>query len=51
MWLVQVELPWACFGFEVTSDGWIIEAAPNAAWTVGKRGRAGGASAPAGRGR
>jgi hypothetical protein len=39
MWLVQVELPWACFGFEVTSDGWIIEAAPIAAWTVGRRGR------------
>jgi hypothetical protein len=39
MWLVQVELPWACFGFEVTSDGWVIQAAPIPAWTVGKRGR------------
>ncbi len=27
-------------GFEVTSDGWVIQAAPIAAWTVGKRGRA-----------
>jgi hypothetical protein len=40
MWLVQVDVPWACFGFEVTDDGWIIEAAPIAAWTIGKRGRA-----------
>jgi hypothetical protein len=39
MWLVQVELPWACFGFEVTGDGWVIEAAPIADWTVGRRGR------------
>ncbi len=40
MWLVQVDVPWACFGFEVTDDGWVIAAAPIAAWTVGKRGRA-----------
>jgi hypothetical protein len=40
MWLVRVELPSACFGFEVTSDGWIVQAAPIAAWTVGRRGRA-----------
>ena len=40
MWLVQADVPWACFGFEVTNDGWIIEAAPIAAWTIGKRGRA-----------
>jgi hypothetical protein len=39
MWLVRVELPWACFGFEVTDDGWVIEAAPIAAWTIGKHGR------------
>lgn len=39
MWLVRVELPWACFGFEVTDDGWVIQAAPVAAWTVGRRGR------------
>jgi hypothetical protein len=39
MWLVRVELPWACFGFEVTDDGWVIEAAPIAAWTIGRRGR------------
>jgi hypothetical protein len=26
MWLVQVELPSACFAFEVTSDGWIVQA-------------------------
>jgi len=29
MWLVRVELPWACFGLEVTDDGWIIQAAPS----------------------
>jgi hypothetical protein len=23
MWLVRVESPWACFGLEVTDDGWI----------------------------
>jgi hypothetical protein len=40
MWLVQVDVPWACFGFEVTDDGWVIAAAPIAAWTIGKRGRA-----------
>jgi hypothetical protein len=34
------ELPRACFGFEVTSDGWVIQAAPTAAWTIGRRGRA-----------
>jgi hypothetical protein len=39
MWLVRVELPWACFGLEVSDDGWIIQAAPIAGWTVGKRGR------------
>ena len=38
MWLVRVELPCACFGLEVT-DGWIIQAAPIAAWTTGRRGR------------
>jgi len=27
-------------GFEVTDDGWVIAAAPIAAWTVGRRGRA-----------
>ena len=26
-------------GFEVTDDGWVIQAAPVAAWTVGRRGR------------
>jgi hypothetical protein len=40
VWLVRVELPGACFGFEVTSDGWVVQAAPIAAWTIGKRGRA-----------
>jgi hypothetical protein len=39
MWLVRVESPWACFGLEVTDDGWIIQAAPIAAWTIGNRGR------------
>jgi hypothetical protein len=39
MWLVRVELPWACFGFEVTDDGWVIQAAPIASWTIGRRGR------------
>jgi len=39
VWLVRVDLPWACFGFEVTDDGWVIEAAPIAAWTIGRRGR------------
>jgi hypothetical protein len=39
MWLVHVELPGACFGFEVTDDGWVIQAAPIAAWTIGRRGR------------
>lgn len=34
-----VELPRACFGLEVTDDGWVIEAAPIAAWTIGRRGR------------
>jgi hypothetical protein len=27
------------FGFEVTKDGWVIEAAPIAAWTIDGRGR------------
>jgi hypothetical protein len=40
VWLVRVELPGACFGFEVTSDGWVIQAALIAAWTIGRRGRA-----------
>jgi hypothetical protein len=38
MWLVYVELSGACFSFEVTSDGWVIQAAPIAAWTIGRRG-------------
>jgi hypothetical protein len=37
---VRVELPGACFSFKVTSDGWIVQAASIAAWTIGKRGRA-----------
>jgi hypothetical protein len=39
MWLVYVELSGACFSFQVTSDGWVIQAAPIAAWTIGRRGR------------
>jgi hypothetical protein len=39
MWLVRVELPRACFGFEVIDDGWVIQAAPLAAWSIGRRGR------------
>ena len=39
MWLVYVELSGACFSFEVTSDGWVIQAAPIAAWTISRRGR------------
>ncbi|HEX6676019.1 MAG TPA: hypothetical protein VF486_13430 [Actinomycetes bacterium] len=27
------------FGFEVTSGGWVVQAAVIAAWTIGKRGR------------
>ena len=34
MWLVHVKLPCACFGFEVTDDGWVIQAAPIADWTI-----------------
>jgi hypothetical protein len=40
MWLVQADVPWACFGFEVTNDGWSSRQPPIAAWTIGKRGRA-----------
>jgi hypothetical protein len=25
MWLVRVELPWACFGVEVINDSWVTE--------------------------
>jgi hypothetical protein len=38
MWLAHVELPWAYFGFEVPDDGWVIQAAPIADWTIGRRG-------------
>jgi hypothetical protein len=34
-----VELPWACFGFEVTYDGWVLQAGPIADWTIGRRSR------------
>jgi hypothetical protein len=40
---VWVDAPWACFGFEVADDGWVVAAAPITAWTVGTRGRQTGA--------
>jgi hypothetical protein len=39
MWLVRVELPGACLGFEAIDDGRIIETALFGAWTVGKNDR------------
>ena len=39
VYLVRVDLPSACFGFEVDQDGTITFAAPIARWTLGKRGR------------
>ena len=38
-WLVQVELPWACFGLEVDDHGQVVTAAPIAAWTLGRPAR------------
>lgn len=37
MWLVRVDVPFACFGFEV-AGGHVVRAAPVAGWMVGKRG-------------
>ena len=39
MYLVHVELPEACFGFEVNDQGVIVNAAPIARWTLGRRDR------------
>jgi hypothetical protein len=39
MYLVHVELSEACFGFEVNDQGVIVNAAPIARWTLGRRGR------------
>jgi hypothetical protein len=39
-WLVRVELPWACFGYDVNDQGRVILAAPIAKWMVGKQGAA-----------
>lgn len=32
-----VSLPYATYGVEVDDDGWVRDAAPIAAWMIGKR--------------
>lgn len=36
--LVWVNVPWACFGFEIDEAGTIIATAPIAGWMLGKPG-------------
>jgi hypothetical protein len=38
-WLVRVELPGACFGFEVNPGGRVVRAAPIARWTLDRPAR------------
>ncbi|MFA4971556.1 MAG: hypothetical protein WC683_03005 [bacterium] len=38
-WLLRVEMQHAVFGIIVAADGSVMEAAPIAKWSVGKRGR------------